>query len=69
MSQPHLQALHQLLLDGILRSCIGCHAQTLGCLPQPLLLLLAVGVGGCSLREVERQSSLSIPVGPKEALL
>lgn len=54
--QPHLKALHQLLLDGVLCSGVGCHAETLRCLPQPLLLLLTVWIGGCSLRGGERDS-------------
>lgn len=56
VSQTHLKALHQLFLDGVLCSGIGCHAETLCCLPQPLLLLLTVRIGGCSLRGGERDS-------------
>lgn len=64
--QPYLQALHQLLLDGVLRSCVGGHAEPLGCLPQSLLLLLAVWVGSGSLRERQKAASFTIPEDGRE---
>lgn len=50
LSLIHLQLVDQPLLDGVLSSCVGGHAETLGSLPQLLLLLLTVRVGCGALR-------------------
>lgn len=52
----HLQLVDEPLLDGVLSSCIGGHAEALGSLPQLLLLLLTVRVGCGTLR---RQSEFA----------
>lgn len=44
MSVSDLQPVDQLLLDGVLSGGVGCHPQTLRCLPQPLLLVLVLWV-------------------------
>lgn len=46
----HLQPVDQFFLNGILRRGIGGHAKPFGSLSEPLLLVLVVWVGSCSLR-------------------
>lgn len=50
----HLQSVDQLLLDGVLSGGVGRHAQPLGGLPQPLLLVLVLGVRRCALNTQTR---------------
>lgn len=45
----HLQPVDQLFLDGVLSCSVRGHAEPLGCLSEPLLLVLILWVGSCPL--------------------
>lgn len=60
----HLKLVHKLLLNGVLGCGVGCHAEPLRRLAQPLLLLLAVRVCCGSLEKEETHHTLQGPPGP-----
>lgn len=59
---PHLQFVDQSLFDGVLRGCVGGHAQTLCSLTQFLLLFLAVWVCSGALTSHTPRQSLTLHI-------
>lgn len=64
--KPHLQSVHNLLLNGVLGGCVGGHPEPFGRFPQPLLLVFIVGVGSSSLGDTNRKDKSWEGSGPSQ---